>query len=92
MTKAEPRVDEVTITPYRDGPLLVRGPFSLRDAQGREIPVARRTIALCRCGRSRSKPFCDGSHKLVSFRAPANSDAVARASPDAGTDDDGEAR
>jgi CDGSH-type Zn-finger protein len=71
VTESEPRADEVTITPYRDGPLLVRGPVSLRDPDGSEIPIERRTIALCRCGRSRLKPFCDGSHKLASFRAPA---------------------
>jgi CDGSH-type Zn-finger protein len=63
-------VDEVTITPYRDGPLLVRGPVRLADMYGREIPVERETIALCRCGKSRLRPFCDGSHKLTRFRAP----------------------
>jgi CDGSH-type Zn-finger protein len=61
---------EVRITPYRDGPLLVRGPIRLEDMHGREIPVERETIALCRCGKSRIRPFCDGSHKLVRFRAP----------------------
>jgi len=60
----------VTITPYRDGPLLVRGPFRLQDMRGHEIPVNRETIALCRCGKSRIRPFCDGSHKVVRFRAP----------------------
>jgi CDGSH-type Zn-finger protein len=57
------------ITPYRDGPLLVRGPFSITDQDGNEIEVHRRTIALCRCGRSREKPFCDGMHKVIKFRA-----------------------
>jgi len=60
-----------TITPYRDGPLLVRGPFRLLDQDGNEIEVRRETIALCRCGKSRMRPFCDGSHKLVRFRAPS---------------------
>ena len=65
------RVDpEVTITPYRDGPLLVRGPVRLQDMEGVEIDGGRETIALCRCGKSRIRPFCDGSHKLVRFRAP----------------------
>ena len=64
-------IDEpVTITPYRDGPLLVRGPFELRAADGTQITCRRETIALCRCGRSALKPFCDGTHKLVGFRAP----------------------
>ena len=72
----KPRVmDEATITPYRDGPLLVRGPFTLRDQDGNDIDVGRETVALCRCGRSRIRPFCDGSHKLVRFRAPSGADA-----------------
>lgn len=62
--------DRARITPYRDGPYLVRGAFELVDQEGREIPVSRRTIALCRCGRSRIRPFCDGTHRLVGFRAP----------------------
>ena len=65
------RMDEATITPYRDGPLLVRGPFRLLDQDGNEIEVDRRTVALCRCGKSRLRPFCDGSHKVVRFRAPS---------------------
>ncbi len=62
-------MDEARITPYRDGPLLVRGPFKLTDQDGNEIDARRGTIALCRCGRSQLKPFCDGTHKLVGFRA-----------------------
>jgi CDGSH-type Zn-finger protein len=54
----------VVITEYRDGPLLVRGNFQLLDADGREIPRTRKTVALCRCGRSSQKPWCDSSHKL----------------------------
>jgi CDGSH-type Zn-finger protein len=59
------------ITPYRDGPLLVRGPFRLVDQDGHEISIDRPTVALCRCGKSRSRPFCDGTHRLVRFRAPS---------------------
>jgi CDGSH-type Zn-finger protein len=59
------------ITPYRDGPLLVRGPIRLQDQEGNEILVEREVVALCRCGKSRSRPLCDGTHKLVRFRAPS---------------------
>lgn len=59
-----------TITPYPDGPYLVRGDFAVLDQDGNELPLERRTIALCRCGRSRMRPFCDGTHKLIGFRAP----------------------
>jgi CDGSH-type Zn-finger protein len=60
-----------TITPYRDGPLIVRGDFRLVDTDGVEIDPGRATIALCRCGKSGIKPFCDGSHKRSGFSAPS---------------------
>ncbi|UOY03047.1 CDGSH iron-sulfur domain-containing protein [Blastococcus sp. PRF04-17] len=60
-----------TITPYRDGPLLVRGDFRLVDQDGVEIDPGRSTIALCRCGKSGIKPFCDGAHKRSGFSAPS---------------------
>lgn len=61
-----------TITPYPDGPYLVRGDFVVTDQEGNELPTGRRTIALCRCGKSRMRPFCDGTHKLVGFKAPSS--------------------
>jgi CDGSH-type Zn-finger protein len=63
--------DGATITPYRDGPLIVRGDFRLLDQDGGEIDPGRKTIALCRCGKSGIKPFCDGSHKRSGFSAPS---------------------
>jgi CDGSH-type Zn-finger protein len=60
-----------TITPYRDGPLIVRGDFRLVDQEGTDIDPGRDTIALCRCGKSGIKPFCDGSHKRSGFSAPS---------------------
>jgi CDGSH-type Zn-finger protein len=60
-----------SITPYRDGPLIVRGDFRLVDQDGAEIDPGRRTIALCRCGKSGIKPFCDGTHKRPGFSAPS---------------------
>ena len=63
-------MDEATITPYRDGPLLVRGPVRLLDQDGNEIDPGREgTIALCRCGQSQTKPFCDASHRASGFDA-----------------------
>ncbi|MDK3255871.1 CDGSH iron-sulfur domain-containing protein [Blastococcus capsensis] len=63
--------DGATITPYRDGPLIVRGNFRLVDQDGAEIDPGRETVALCRCGKSGIKPFCDGSHKRGGFSAPS---------------------
>ena len=68
--------DEASITPYRNGPYLVRGPIRLLDQDGNEVELSRRTIALCRCGKSRTRPFCDGTHKLIGFEsesAPSDS-------------------
>jgi CDGSH-type Zn-finger protein len=59
------------ITPYRDGPLLVRGPVRIQDQEGEEIRIDREVVALCRCGKSRARPLCDGTHKLIQFRAPS---------------------
>jgi CDGSH-type Zn-finger protein len=66
-----PPADEptATITPYRDGPLIVRGDFRLVDTDGNEIDPGRKTVALCRCGKSGIKPFCDGTHKRAGFHA-----------------------
>ena len=66
---------ECTITPYPDGPLLVRGPFKICDRDGNEIDARRKTIALCRCGRSKIRPFCDGTHNAIKFKAPSGREA-----------------
>jgi CDGSH-type Zn-finger protein len=59
----------VTITPLENGPYLVKGPVIVRDADGTEYRIERETIALCRCGGSTSKPFCDGTHSKIGFAA-----------------------
>lgn len=59
------------VVPYRDGPYLARGEFELLDQDGNVIETRRGTIALCRCGASRTKPFCDGTHKAIGFQAPS---------------------
>lgn len=57
----------VVIVPCKDGPLLVRGAAALLWPDGTPVERRRRTVALCRCGASGIKPFCDGSHKVVGF-------------------------
>jgi CDGSH-type Zn-finger protein len=67
VTATGKQIDEApaaTVTTYPDGPLIVRGDFAIRDVTGATIEHGR-TVALCRCGRSAVKPFCDGSHKLA---------------------------
>ena len=57
-----PERAEASITAYRAGPFLVRGPVRLVDEDGDELVVRRAVVALCRCGRSRLRPLCDGTH------------------------------
>ena len=59
----------VTIRPLKDGPYQVSGTPDLMDSQGTNYPLNEDPIYLCRCGRSASKPFCDGMHKKVGFQA-----------------------
>ena len=57
----------VTIKVRDNGPYLIEGDFRLVDANGNEIPATKR--ALCRCGGSVTKPFCDGTHSKIGFQA-----------------------
>ena len=61
--------ERTKIAALDNGPYLVNGPVVLLDAEGNEFRAERATLALCRCGRSMNKPFCDGTHKKVGFRA-----------------------
>jgi CDGSH-type Zn-finger protein len=63
--------DEVTITATENGPYRVDGPIELRDQDGNPIDLPGSPVFLCRCGQSSRKPFCDGSHVRVGFRAAA---------------------
>jgi CDGSH-type Zn-finger protein len=62
-------VDNVTITTRPNGPYLVKGPITLVDPEGKEFKVDRDPVALCRCGASTTKPFCDGTHSRIGFQA-----------------------
>ena len=51
-----------------NGPLLVRGPATVKDGAGKAFNLeGKEQFALCRCGESKNKPFCDGSHKAAGF-------------------------
>jgi CDGSH-type Zn-finger protein len=54
-----------------NGPLVLPPNFKIVDHQGNEfaLPQGKELIALCRCGQSHKKPFCDGSHKQCGFQA-----------------------
>ena len=60
----------VSIKANANGPYLVTGPITLTDADGNEYDIAdKKTVALCRCGGSTKKPFCDGTHSHIGFQA-----------------------
>ena len=59
-----------TVMVRNNGPLRIEGEFKIVDQDGNAFGLAGRTmIALCRCGYSENKPFCDGSHKTKGFQS-----------------------
>lgn len=70
MTPGRRQARPVSLTPYPDGPVVLRGPFQLVDSAGAPVERRRRAVALCRCGRSRLGALCDGTHRSVGFEAP----------------------
>ncbi|MBI3981329.1 MAG: CDGSH iron-sulfur domain-containing protein [Gemmatimonadetes bacterium] len=66
----------------RNGPYRVFGPIVLKDHDGNVIET-KDVFTLCRCGHSQTKPFCDGTHKIIGFvdPTPAEPPAVPPAAP-----------
>jgi CDGSH-type Zn-finger protein len=59
-----------TIKAMPNGPYLVEGDFELHDPTGARVDTSGRPkVALCRCGGSTKKPFCDGTHSKLGFKA-----------------------
>ena len=61
-----PTPENLIIEIAANGPLIVKGDITLRDANGNEVHRIKKT-ALCRCGASENKPYCDGAHKKIDF-------------------------
>ena len=74
-------MEQVVIKARENGPYKVTGPVRIIDVDGNEYDISDKgeAVALCRCGGSQAKPFCDGTHKRNGFqateRAPAVNDA-----------------
>lgn len=61
---------DVTIKIREHGPFLVSGPVELTDVDGKAYNLeGKETFALCRCGSSANRPFCDGAHKTCGFES-----------------------
>jgi CDGSH-type Zn-finger protein len=54
-----------------DGPIGLNGEVEIINEQGKVLKSQGKT-SFCRCGASENKPFCDGSHERIGFKAPAN--------------------
>jgi len=64
------RVSDVTITVRANGPYKIVGPVRIVDPAGGEFELpAGDAIVLCRCGHSRTKPFCDATHRRIGFES-----------------------
>ncbi|ATX82612.1 putative Fe-S cluster protein YjdI [Mariprofundus ferrinatatus] len=62
----EPQAGKLDIKPLRNGPLYLVGPHTICDSSGKPARVCGKS-AMCRCGASKSKPYCDGSHAAIGF-------------------------
>lgn len=56
------------VTPIKDGPLMLKGNIEICAGTGKTVNRVEKTT-LCRCGASKNKPYCDGSHKSIEFRS-----------------------
>ena len=63
--------EPVLIRCRENGPLVIQGDVVVVDHRGNRfaVPPGKPGIALCRCGQSGTKPFCDGSHRTLGFQA-----------------------
>lgn len=59
-------VDRTVVEVTKNGPVLVKSDCEITHSDGR-VEIKEKMIALCRCGASTNKPFCDGSHRKVGF-------------------------
>ncbi len=69
----EEHIDRPTITCSENGPYIIEGLECLRNSKGETLST-KATIALCRCGGSSKKPFCDGTHGKIGFSSERQSD------------------
>ena len=61
-------MSEVVVLTRENGPILITGPIKLTDHLGNVYDLTGKTsVALCRCGHSQRRPFCDGTHKTCGF-------------------------
>ena len=75
MTEHAKRAERPSIEPTVNGPYLVKNLETFQNSKGKAIET-QPEMSLCRCGASKNKPFCDGSHLGISFRSDKSDDRV----------------
>ncbi|MBW5448270.1 CDGSH iron-sulfur domain-containing protein [Cohnella sp. CFH 77786] len=60
-------MSKVVVTKYDEGPYVIKGEFELVDGKGNVFQTGE-SVAVCRCGQSKTQPFCDGTHRTCGFR------------------------
>jgi CDGSH-type Zn-finger protein len=82
-------MSEVKIRVSENGPYLVYGPIRIEDTDGTVYDTGeKKVVALCRCGGSTTKPFCDGTHSRKGFEAAERAVAAEQAAEAARSGDD----
>jgi CDGSH-type Zn-finger protein len=67
--------DKARLVPSVDGPTMITGDFEIAWPSGHVIEAGN-NVSLCRCGASKDKPFCDGSHKTIGFKSREGDDTA----------------
>jgi uncharacterized Fe-S cluster protein YjdI len=67
MTNTNQETVEHIVEVTENGPLLIYGTIKVKDTMGNET-IKNKTTAFCRCGASKNKPYCDGSHVKINFK------------------------
>lgn len=63
-------MSDIVIQLKKGGSIKLPGPIVFVDEEGNERVVEREVVSLCRCGGSKDKPFCDGTHRSIGFEGP----------------------
>ena len=66
---------DVKVNVRPNGPLIIEGPISLLDSEGNAFTLEQERVALCRCGQSAKKPFCDAAHRSAGFESTVSANS-----------------